>query len=606
MTFDHKKAHYPAGPGVYLMKGDDDVVLYVGKAKNLQQRIRQYFAPRGDGRVMVPYLVQKVSHIDTILVRSEKEALLLENTLIKRHLPRFNVLLKDDKGYIALKITIKKQWPQLQFIRYKGKPPAGDLYFGPYANASAARETFDLLSRLFPLRQCSDQEFNRRTRPCILYDIKRCIAPCVGKCTQSEYDGHVAKTVQFLRGDNKEILKELYRSMEEASDRLEFEKAGEILQRIRQIETTIEKQSVHTPQGSDRDVLAIFRQGGDVVCQKLIFKAGQLIASHHYDFVDIAQENDELLPSFILQHYEKQQELPAEILIGEPLVNRDILEEILSQGRKKKATILCPQKGDKKELVELAYANAKATFHKEKDLRLLRDKMLLEMQEKLHLRNFPQSIECFDNSNFSGNTPVSALVAFTGGERDSKKYRTYKGRTDTGSDDYAAMREVLTRRYSKAEGALPDLLMVDGGKGQLSIAERVLRELDIITVDVIAVAKEQGRHDKGITKERIFLPGKEEPIVLKPTSPILFLLQQIRDEAHRVAISYQRRTRTKAMSKSKLDLIPGIGPKKKKKLLTHFGSVKRIQAATEGELKELKILSKKDIDAILTKLPETK
>ena len=589
------------------MKGDDAAVLYVGKAKNLQQRIKQYFAATGDGREMIPYLILRVHTIDTILVRSEKEALLLENTLIKKHQPRFNVLLKDDKGHIALRITIKKQWPQLLFMRYKGVLPPGDLYFGPYTHVTSARATFDLLSRLFPLRQCSDSEFARRTRPCILYDMKRCPAPCVGKCTQEEYDAHVEKSVRFLRGENKSILKELYTSMEESAERLEFESAAATLRKIRQIEMTIEKQSVHTPQGSDKDVIGVYRRGGDVVCQQLIFKEGQLIGSNHYDFVDIVQETHELLPSFLLQHYEKLSELPEEILIGEIDVDKEALSEILSQGRKRKVSIVCPQKGDKKALVDMAYTNAKATFNKEKDLHMLREKMLLEMQEKLHLKNYPQRIECFDNSNFSGSMPVSAMVVFSDGQRDSKEYRKYKIRSDTGSDDYAAFMEVLSRRYrSPNEGVMPDLLIVDGGKGQLNAAIKVLKELDIITVDIIGITKEEGRHDKGITQERIFLPGRDEPIILKSASPILFLLQQIRDEAHRVAITYQKLTRSKALVKSKLDSVPGIGPKKKKALLTHFGSVKRIEEATLDELRQLPFLSKANIEALMATIVKLK
>lgn len=581
------------------MKGDDDVVLYVGKANNLQQRLRQYFAPSGDGREMIPYLVQRVAHIDTIVVRSEKEALLLENTLIKKHQPRFNVLLKDDKGYLALRVTVKKTWPQLQFVRYKGKINAQDLYFGPYSNVAAARATFDLLSRLFPLRQCSDSEFRKRTRPCILYDIKRCLAPCVGKCTPAEYALHVSKTIRFLRGENKEILKELYQSMNEASERLEFEKAGGILRTIRYIETTTEKQSVHAPQGADRDVIGIYRQGGDVVLQLLIYKGGQLIASKHFDFVDIVQETNELLSSFILQRYEGKSELPEEILIGEISADQELLAEIISKEHKKSTSITCPQKGEKKVLVDMAYTNAKATFNKEKDLHLLREKMLLEMQDKLALKNFPQRIECFDNSHFSGSSPVSALVVFVGGEKEPKSYRKYKGQTNCGADDYAAMREVLSRRFRGAKEGLPDLLMVDGGKGQLGVAREVLREFDIVTVDIIAIAKDTGRHDKGLTQERIFLSEKDEPIILKSASPILFLLQQIRDEAHRFAISYQRHVRTKAVSKSKLDSVPGIGPKKKKALLQHFGSVKKIQEAHAEDLRQLKFLNKSDVEALL-------
>lgn len=601
MPFDQAKLeNYPQQSGVYLMKGTDNTVLYVGKAKNLRQRIRNYFAISGDSREMIPRLLKRVENIDTIVVGSEKEALLLENILIKKHQPHFNALLKDDKGHIALKITYSKQWPQLEFSRYKGKPPTEDLYFGPYPSAMAARETFDLLNQLFPLRQCSDMEFARRTRPCILYEMKRCIAPCVDKCTQDEYDKNVEKTIRFLKGEDKQVLKELYNEMEQASERLEFEKAGEILKRVRRIENTVEKQKVHNPQGGDKDALAIFRQGEDLICQQLIFREGKLIASNHFNFVDIAQDDRELLSSFILQHYEKQELLPGEILLPIPLDDANILADILSKDKKGKIAIHAPQRGEKKALVEMAYANAESTFKKEKDLHLLREKMLLEMQEKLQLKNYPRRIECFDNSNLSGTEPVSSLVAFTAGEKDSKRYRKYKIKQSEGSDDYASMREVLSRRYKRAkeENDLPDLIIVDGGKGHLNIALGILRELDIVTVDVIGIAKEKGRHDKGSSQEQVYLSEVKDPVLLKATSPILFLLQRIRDEAHRTALLFQKNRRGKKIIQSKLDTVPGIGAKKKKQLLLHFGSVKKIEEASEEELKNLKFLNKTNIKVL--------
>lgn len=588
-------------PGVYLMKGRDGNVLYVGKAKNLRQRVKQYFVPGRDGRLMVPYLIAKVESIDTIVVFSEKEALLLENNLIKQHKPRYNALLKDDKTYIALKINNKHKWPTVSLIRYKGNPKPDGLYFGPYTSADSARQTLDLLQKIFPLRQCSDQELARRTRPCILYDMKRCIAPCVNRCTKEEYDAYVNRTIRFLRGQDREIVKELYKEMHDAAEALEFERAADVQQTISFIERTLEGQMVDRPLGGvDADALAIFREGEEVILTQLIFRSGKLNGSRHFDFTAIAEEDKELLETFILQHYEKQQDLPREILLPVLPDASDALSEILSKDRKK-ITLLAPQKGERKGFVDMAYVNAEARFRKEKDAKTIREKILLEMKEKFHLRNYPNRIECFDNSSISGTSIVSTLVAFTGGIKDSSRYRKYKIRTVTEGDDYAAMHESLERRYrrGKDENDLPDLLVVDGGKGHLNIALKVLSDLDIASIDVIGLAKEEGRHDKGATSEQVFLPNIKDPILLRRTSPLLFLLQQIRDEAHRTAITFHRKLRTKKTVKSALDEISGIGPVKRKLLLKHFGSVKKILEAKEEDFQAVPGLSAANIKTLL-------
>lgn len=601
MPFDPKKLEtYPLLPGVYLMKNSLGHVIYVGKANSLRQRIKQYFAVGGDGRQMISSLVPKIETIDTIVVASEKEALLLENTLIKQYKPHFNALFKDDKSYIALKISHRHNWPMLQLTRYKGKPEPDSLYFGPYTSAAAARATFDLLNRLFPLRQCSDQELVRRTRPCILYDMKRCCAPCVGKCTKEEYDGYVQRTIKFLKGQDKEILNELYSEMQKASEELEFERASELLRIIRQIEGTLESQKVAKLSGVDTDVLGIFRQADEVILCQLIFRQGKLVASKNRNFSHIAQDDSELLESFLVQHYEPLQVLPTEIILPVELANESVLAEIISGIKKARTSLTFPQRGEKKELLLMAHTNAKAAFHQQKDIQALRERTLLEMQEKFHLANYPKRIECFDNSNLAGSNPVSSLVAFTAGQKDSSRYRLYKIKSTSGSDDYEAMREVLERRCKrgKEENDLPDLIIVDGGKGHLNAALAILKELNIVTVDAIGVAKEQGRHDKGATQEQVFLPNVKDPIFLRSTSPILFLLQQIRDEAHRMAITFQRKRHSKKTIKSSLDDIPGIGPAKRRSLLAHFGSVKKIKEATDEELSSLKGISKTNIEAI--------
>ncbi len=601
MTFDRNSIDkFPAQPGVYVMKGKKEAILYVGKAKNLRQRVRQYFISGGDGREMIPALVSQIETIETIVVLSEKEALLLENTLIKNHQPKYNALLKDDKSYISLMITTKDQWPTIRLVRYKGKPKGNGLYFGPYTSAYSARQTLDLLNKVFPLRQCSDQELIRRTRPCILYDMKRCIAPCVNRCTKEEYDNYVSRAVKFLRGRDQEVIDDLYQEMHRASQELEFERAALILTSIRALERTFEAQHVHKVNGKDTDVFGIYREGHAVMVCQLLYRHGKLVGNNSFIFSDLAQDDEELLSSLMLQHYEAMDNLPHEVLLPIRLADSRAVEEILCGMAGKNVELIVPQRGDKARLIEIAVSNAKANYQREHDAKAVRERMLLEMEEKLRLNRFPRRIECFDNSNIQGAEPVSALVTFTDGERDTKRYRLYKIRSTTTPDDYATMQEVLTRRYKRAKETndLPDLLIVDGGKGHLNIAMRVLSELDISTVDVIGVAKEEGRHDRGVTQEQIFLPNVKDPILLRPTSPVIFLLQRIRDEAHRSAIQFHRKRRSKGTIKSQLDEIAGIGPAKKKALLKTFGSLKGIRDASEEELKKVTGISKVNVDAI--------
>jgi len=601
MTYDLKKLDLlPLQCGVYLMKDEKNSVIYVGKANLLRQRVKQYFVPGRDSRDIIPHLISHVAEIDTVVVSSEKEALLLENTLIKQHQPKYNALLKDDKGYIALKINHKNKWPMLQLIRYKGKPAADGLYFGPYVSALAARKTFELMNHLFPLRQCSDQELMRRTRPCILYDMKRCIAPCVNKCTKAEYDHHVERTVKFLRGQDKEVLKELYAEMHSYADALEFEKAADLLKTIRQIESTLEEQHVDRPLGGDTDLFSLFRQGDEVIISKMWVRKGKLLDARAYNFSNAAEEDEELFSSFLLQHYALPNELPKEILVSIDLPDAALIAEILSEQRHS-VRIFRPLRGDKAALLQIASRNAEASFKKEKDEQTIREKTLFEMQEAFHLNRYPERIECFDNSHTGGSQAVSSLIVFLDGKKEISQYRKYILKSIAPGDDYGAMREVLTRRYKRAkeENNLPDLLIVDGGKGHLQIGLKVMAELNIITVDVIGLAKEEGRHDKGVTAEKVFLPNLKDPILLRKTSKALFLLQQIRDEAHRFAISFHRKRRGKEILKSALEEIPGIGPVKRKALLRHFGSVQKIREATVEQLQAMKGLSKANVQAIL-------
>ncbi len=597
MPFEPKSLTlYPDQPGVYLMKDDKGAVLYVGKAKNLKARLKQYFAISGDQREMIPYLIAQVEEIDTIVALTEKDALILENNLIKKHKPKYNVLLKDDKTYVSLMVT-KHKWPMIRLVRFKGKPKNDGVYFGPYTNALAARQTYDLLIRLFPLRQCSDGELMSRVRPCLLYDIKRCIAPCVNKCTEEEYRTHVQGAMKVLKGQDKEVVKELKRKMSEASEALEFEKADAILKMIHQIEHVTTVQHVDNPFAKDCDVVGLYREADTVLIALLIFREGKIIGSEHFSFNRIASDDPDIIESFLLQHYKYQTKFPSEILVQMELSQAEGVGEILSESAQKKVVIAAPKIGKKRDLIEMALRNAKALFVREQDARSLKEKRLLDLQETLQLTRFPRRIECFDTSNISGTDPVASLVCFVNGEKDKSRQRFFKIKETVTADDYTAMKEVIRRHFvkEKEKNDFCDLLIVDGGKGQLNLALDILKELDIAWVDVIGVTKESARHDKGLTQEKIYVPYRKDPILIDPRSPLLFLLQTIRDEAHRVAIEYHRKRRSKRTISSSLDEIPGIGPVKKKRLLQKFGSVKAIKNASIEELQSVEGINQSDI-----------
>ncbi len=595
MGFDPKTlALYPEEPGVYLMKDANGMVLYVGKAKNLRVRLKQYFAESGDGRPMVPYLIAQVEAIDPIVALTEKDALILENNLIKQYLPKYNILLKDDKTFVSLLLT-RHKWPMIRLVRHKGRAKNEGIYFGPYTNALAARATFDLISRLFPLRVCSDAELMQRTRPCLLYDMKRCIAPCVGKCTEKNYAEHVESAIRLLRGQDKDVLAHLKQQMRAASDVLEFEQADRYLRMIQQIEHVTEAQHVDQIAAMSCDALGLYREADAVMVALLFFREGKLIGSEHFSFTRIASEDEEIVESFLLQHYKGKEKLPKEILIPDALPQQGDVEELIQ------CALHAPQKGKKRDLIEMARRNAKALFMKEQDARSLKEKRLLDLQETLQLTRFPKRIECFDTSNISGSDPVASLVSFVDGEKEKSKMRLFKIKGQKTADDYTAMREVLLRHFTrqKEKNDFCDLLIVDGGRGQLNIALDVFEELKIASIDVIALTKEEARHDKGLTQEKIYVPYRKDPFLIDPRSPLLFLLQRVRDEAHKQAIEFHRKRRARRTIASELDDLPGIGPIKKKRLLQKFGSVKKLKKASEEEIRSVSGITEKDLNLLL-------
>jgi len=571
-------------------------VIYVGKAKNLKKRLKQYFSGT-DSRAMIPYLLKEIGSIKTIIVENEKEALLLENTLIKKHQPKYNATLKDDKTFISLMVTTKDPWPKLQLVRYKGKPKQKGRYFGPYTNAFAARQVFELLNKLFPLRQCSNSELSKRTRPCLLYGMKRCVAPCVNLCSKEEYNEFVSSAINFLEGKDTLVLDNLNKKMNAASEALEFEKAANYLKTIKQIEhVTKNRQVVQNFKEQNSDAIGFFREKEEVVLMQLFIRDGKLVGSEHHIFSQSLETDEELLISFILQYYGDKPSVPKNIFLPQRIQNLVEIQSLIG----KKMKIITPQKGSKKKLVDLAKKNAQAFFTQNQNEQALQEKMLLDLSETLKLNRFPKRIECFDTSNISGTDLVASMVAFSSGKYDGRRTRFYNIKSLDKNDDYGALREVLTRRLRRAkqEEDLPDLILIDGGKGQLNVGLQVLKELDIAIVDIASVTKEKAKHTKGITHERVFIPGRTLPIELPPKSPTLFFLQRVRDATHEKAIKFHRSRRKKRIFSSVFEDIKGIGPIKKQRLLKHFGSYEQVQKATEEELSKIEGISKKDIQAI--------
>jgi excinuclease ABC subunit C len=597
MDLEDKLAQMPSQPGVYLMKNDEGTILYVGKAKNLHSRVRSYFRKSGDGRFRMQFLIPHVEDIEFLVTDTEKEALILENTLIKAHKPRFNVNLRDDKSYVNLRLDPRDTYPRLTVVRRPARD--GALYFGPYASANSVRETMRSLSRIFPLRLCTDHVFHSRTRPCLYHQIQRCSAPCVpGHVSDDEYQALVDQTAMFLKGRDEELVKMLYAQMHEAAGALRFEEAGRIYRRIGAIERTIERQKVTSGQERDQDVFGFFRDTDQVEIQRLTIRSGKLLGGKADLFTGQLSPDADILESYVNQYYAEGAEIPEEVLLPFVLEGREGLADLLSERRSKRVSIVVPERGEKRALVAMANKNAELSFQARKDRERSQQSTLEQLQERLHLRNFPRRIECFDMSNIQGTNPVGSMVVFTDGEPDKARYRKFQVKTVEGPDDFASMYEVLSRRYTRAleEDDLPELIMVDGGKGQLNIAQAVLWELGIETPDLISIAKSrlkptQESEEKHRTDERFFIPGRKNPVILPTNSAGLFLLQRVRDEAHRFAITYHKSRRAKAAVHSALDDIPGIGPKRRKALLRHFGSVKAIAAASPEAIQEVAMVS---------------
>jgi excinuclease ABC subunit C len=604
-----KLANLPSRPGVYLMRDRGGKVIYIGKAKDLRGRVRGYFnCP--DERSQIQFLVRRVEDIETLVTSNDKEALILENNLIKQYKPRYNIRLKDDKSYLSIKVTTQHLWPRIIATRKIVKD--GNRYFGPFSSAVAARETIDIIEKHFQLRNCTDHNFRNRSRPCLQYQIKRCMGPCVLPVSAEVYREQVRQAMLFIDGKQQLLIDELKQRMEEKSDALEYEAAARIRDQIQAVDKTLERQRMVAHWGADQDIFGLYREGGFIEVQVLLVRQGKLTDNLSYSLEDLEFPDEEIVASLLTQFYQGHRFIPDEILLPVSIEDREVREEYLGERKGKRVEILCPQRGDRRHLVQMAQDNAKQSFSERHDQEKAREKMLRELQAQLRLKRYPQRIECFDISMIHGAHAVGSMVTFIDGEPDKNLYRHFRIRTvdaSSGGDDFAMMLEMLKRRFTrgKEEADLPDLIVVDGGKGQLAMALTAMAEIGIEGVEAVGLAKmrvQAAARSSEIerSEERVFLPGQSNPVILKRNSNALFLLQRVRDEAHRFAITHHRKLRSKQTLFSALDRIPGVGGVRKRALLRAFGSVKRIEEATLEELLQVPSMNEKIAQDILQTL----
>jgi len=593
----------PQKPGVYIMKDAAGKVIYVGKAVNLRSRVRSYFHESAQGNMKTARLVADIAGIEFIVTASELEALVLENTLIKRYRPRYNVRLRDDKTYPYVRVTWHEPFPKVMLTRHVVRD--GSRYFGPYTSVQAVHQTLDVLRRLFPFRTCDREITGRDPRPCLYYHIKRCSGPCIGAISQEEYRDKIAQLMLFLEGQTGEVVRRLEAQMKEAAEALEFERAAQLRDQIWAIEKVVEGQRVVSPHLRDHDIVAFARDDGNACVQVFFVRNGRLIGREYF-FMEGAEgeEAGAILSSFLSQFYAEASSVPPEIILPVEADEANIIKQWLASKRGADVVLMVPQNTERQSLLQMAQENARET------LEAMRAQWMSDqakqagavsaLQEALMLPKPPARIECYDISNIQGTAATGSMVVFVNGVPRKSDYRRFQIRTVEGADDYAMMREVLRRRflrYQQAQQALeegrqstarslpdafallPDLLIVDGGKGQLHVALEVLEEMGLReSVPAAALAKQE---------EEIYLPDMPEPLRLPADSPALHLLQRIRDEAHRFAVGYHRRLREAGALRSMLDEIPGIGPRRRQALLKHFGSLERIRQASVEELAQV-------------------
>ena len=598
-----KLKHLPDAPGVYQFRNASGDLLYIGKAKVLRNRIRSYFQKSTAHNLRIQIMVSLVVDVTWILTDTEAEALLLEEQLIKLHKPRYNVALKDDKSYPYLKLSVQEHYPRLSLVRERHERKAE--YFGPYPSAQDARHMMRVALRYFPLRTSKmELDGSKIFRPCLNFQLKRCLAPCRGNVAVDEYGKLVRQVRLFLKGRDQELLQDLERRMQSASETLEFEQAAQLRDQIQSLQRIFTRQTVMSPDGEDRDVFNLYREAGTAGVQVLFIRNGRLLGSDFFFFDTSEQASDaNLLGQAINRLYTSEMTgIPRQVLLPFEYPEEEILGDALSEQAGHRVQLMFPKRGHKKELVSLAFQNARANLEEQRRRVVKDSEILRQVQNFLHLKQLPDRVECFDISHFSGEMTVASMVCWEGNKPAKENYRKYKLRTIHSPDDFASMEEVLTRRYQRAlsgQQPLPDLIIIDGGKGQLNAALAVLEKLGIDwnQQDIIGLAKGRSERRRGVTRgndedyEYVVKPNQKNEIRLQRYSSVLYFLQNIRDEAHRFAIEFQRKLKRQDNLKSLLDEIPGVGNRRKRALLKHFGSLKRVREASVEELRQVSGIS---------------
>lgn len=607
-SLQNSLSNLPVTPGVYLFKDRRESIIYIGKASSLKDRVRSYFQTGAVHSMKTTVMVTQIVQMETISTKSELEALLLESNLIKKHKPKYNILLRDDKQYPYLCLPMTEPFPRLKIVRKVKKD--GNLYFGPYVPTTSMREIVKWIRKYFPLATCKIDIDGKAERACLEFQIKRCMAPCTGNQSQEEYSEIVNQVRLFLEGKDKALLSILKQEMEAFSERENFEEAARVRDRIYHIRQLLERQRVASPDQEDQDVIALAREGRYADIQILFIRGGLLIGRSDFFWDQLTEEKDEeLYLSFIEQFYAKECLIPREVFVPQLLDEKELIEKWLTEKRGKSVYLRAPTRGKDFQLLKMAEENARLTLQtkvaaKEGGLALLK-----QLESLLKLKRLPRRIEGIDISNIMGSDSVGSLVVMTDGKMNKSEYRRYHIKTVEGPNDFAMIHEIVSRRFGKKNAdnsaskererlqpALPeegatqapmvDLIVIDGGKGQLSLALDALAQVGVSGIPVVGLAKEKGEKE-----ERIYFPDQPEPMVLDPRSPATHLLVQLRDEAHRFAVSYHRNLRGKRMVASFLDQIPGIGAARKKALLKHFKGVARIKTATAEELSEVEGIS---------------
>lgn len=570
----------PTSPGVYLMHNRAGKVIYAGKALDLRKRLASYARVRGAAHAKTAVMVSRIARVETILTRTEKEALILEASLIKEHRPRYNVILRDDKNYPLIKVTVGETWPRVVMTRRKIKDKS--RYFGPFSSSTAMWSTIRLLQSLFPLRRCKGAELEKRSRPCLNFQMKRCLAPCMGKVDAGLYQEMVRDVLLVLEGRNRELSHKLKEKMSLAVSRLRFEEAALYRDQLRALTETLEKQVVAGEGDAELDVFGFVREGSSVAISVITVRHGRVLGQQVFFLAEPVGEDAEVLAESVKRYFEETDFIPREVLF--PLLPDDhqLLSLWLSEVKKQQVVFKVPVRGDKTRLLDMAQANARQVFAEREAKEKSWDVLASSLMKTLHLQRRPERIECLDISNISGQQAVGSLVCFEKGEKSGKRYRHFRIKTVPGPDDYRMMAEVLERRLKRgvAEDDLPDLLMLDGGKGQLHVAVSMVGNFALEDrIELVGIAKEKGEEG-----EKLYRPGRKNPILLPRHSPLLLLLMRIRDESHRYGVTLHRKLRHKSAFSSEIDKIPGVGPMRKKKLLQVFGSLTKLKNASTAEL----------------------